>query len=364
MKKNLCLFLALAASSDLASAQVTEWVIAKGPYYDQVAEDTQPGAPTEWAAFATVTTTNVGDATSVTISGGGIPGSLALVQDGTSWEGEVCFPSQASLNAVFPSNTSYTITLSGGSLGTLIQQAPMPVEMYPNVPYLTGTVWTDIQAYNSSAPFTMTWNDPGPLTTGSGATVFDIYDSIDERFYDEVPGGAQSSVVPAGTLLASQSYDLEVIFTNETAPSGAGGFGIAGRVGHLVVGRASISTIAAAQLAFRTGGTNVSSYSAGVPILGASWTANVTLSMTGHSFARIVMHRNPAFFTLSGGQSVLVSGPRVLSLPLMPGPIATWTSVIPNDTSLAGLTMYTQALHLLGVSPFVLSNAQDLTFGS
>jgi hypothetical protein len=106
------------------------------------------------------------------------------------------------------------------------------------------------------------------------------------------------------------------------------------------------------------------SYTATTPVLGDLWTATVDLTTTGHSMARIVMHRNPATFTFGTGQTVLVSGNRVLKLPLMTGPITTWAATLPNDVSLASFTVYTQALQLLGVSPFALSNAQDLTFGS
>ena len=43
--------------------------------------------------------------------------------------------------------------------------------------------------------------------------------------------------------------------------------------------------------------------------------------------------------------------------------MANWTETIPNNPALVGTTYYTQALHYLGVTPFALSNAQDLTVG-
>jgi hypothetical protein len=137
-----------------------------------------------------------------------------------------------------------------------------------------------------------------------------------------------------------------------------------GRAGHITLTDTVIVTIAAAQLTTRNAGSNPSSYVADTPVLGSPWTASVDLSTTGHSMARIVMHRGFGTFPLGGGQTVLISGPRLLKLPLMSGPTASWSAMIPNDTSLAGFTVYTQALHVFGVSPFALSNAQDLTFGS
>ena len=57
---------------------------------------------------------------------------------------------------------------------------------------------------------------------------------------------------------------------------------------------------------------------------------------------------------------VLIGGPELFKLPLMPGPQAMWSVPIPSDPSFACVTIYTQAIHVLGVSPFALSNAQDL----
>ena len=45
---------------------------------------------------------------------------------------------------------------------------------------------------------------------------------------------------------------------------------------------------------------------------------------------------------------------------LSPGPVASWSATLPDDPGILGLTLYTQAAHLLGVAPFELSNAQDL----
>jgi hypothetical protein len=36
---------------------------------------------------------------------------------------------------------------------------------------------------------------------------------------------------------------------------------------------------------------------------------------------------------------------------------------LPDDAALAGLTAYTQAVHFFGVTPFALSNVQDMCMG-
>ena len=70
-----------------------------------------------------------------------------------------------------------------------------------------------------------------------------------------------------------------------------------------------------------------------------------------------------ANLALAGGQVLLIGGAKLFGLPLMGGPLASWSVPIPVDASLAGLTVYTQAIHLFGVTPFALSNAQDLFLG-
>ena len=45
------------------------------------------------------------------------------------------------------------------------------------------------------------------------------------------------------------------------------------------------------------------------------------------------------------------------------GPIARFELAIPDDLALSGLTVCTQAIHVFGAMPFVLSNAQDLVIG-
>jgi hypothetical protein len=114
---------------------------------------------------------------------------------------------------------------------------------------------------------------------------------------------------------------------------------------------------------FRSAGANPASYSASSPILGQPWIATVDLTTTGHSHAQVIGHTSAASVTQPGGQVLLIGGPRVFQLPLTAGPIASWSSALPPDPSLAGVSLSTQAWHVSGTSPFALSNAQDLVVG-
>ena len=360
-------FAALALTSAPLTAQVSEWSFAKGAVFQQTADDTAPTLPVQLVVLIDVQTSSPSDATSATISGGGLPSPLALQQDQEDWEATLEFPGLAAMNALFPSNTTYTLTLSGGTLGTVTQSFLIGPEEYPAIPYFTGSVWSGLPGVSTTAPTTITWNDPGPFVTSGGSTVFQVYDtSIDnEVFAEEVAGGATSAVLSSGTLQPETTYETTLLFINDDTVSGAGGFVSDGRVGHVTALVNGFETINAALVATRNGGANPLSYAAGDPVLGASWSATVDLAgTTGHSHAQILGFTSPVSVPLAGGQVLLVGGPRVFTLPLAAGPVASWTATLPSDLALAGMTVYTQAAHVFGVTPYALSNAQDLTLGS
>jgi outer membrane protein assembly factor BamB len=113
----------------------------------------------------------------------------------------------------------------------------------------------------------------------------------------------------------------------------------------------------------RNAGSNPASYAASAPALGSTWTANVDLGLTGHTHAQVVGYGSPVNIVLKGGQVLLVGGPRIFQLPVKSGPVAEWSALVPNDPALVGLAIHSQAVHLFGVTPFALSNAQDLVAG-
>jgi len=103
-------------------------------------------------------------------------------------------------------------------------------------------------------------------------------------------------------------------------------------------------------------------------VLGATYIATVDLAgTTSHTLAILAGFASSLTHTLAGGQTVLanVADPNgeLLGWPTATGPIATFPFSVPPDPALAGLTVFTQALHLGGVQPFALSNAQDLVPG-
>lgn len=351
------LALGLAAG---ASAQVISWDMYKGPVYQQTANNTTPAGPSGWIVGVDLDLTNVGDATSVTLSGGGIASSIALQQEFEYWSLEMPFLSQGLMNATFPSGTTYTLTLSGGSLGTLVQSFTLGAEVYPNTPTLTGFDWSELQQMVFTAPFTIDWNTPSLanlLTLGiyESATGIDVVDTF-------LGSSTVSFPLPANALAGGTSYDGNLGFINSQTDPGTG-FGAGGLTAHLALLEFPIQTLPAASVAWRNAGTNPDSYVATPAAIGSTWTATVAMT-TGHTMATVLGMPFPDNFPLApGGQIILIGGPKLFQLPLKAGPVASWSFPIPNDPTLVGQTIYTQGVHIFGAVPFLLTNAQDLTIG-
>ena len=125
-----------------------------------------------------------------------------------------------------------------------------------------------------------------------------------------------------------------------------------------------------ATVASRNAGANPVSYSAAPLVFGGSFNATVDLSTTGHDFAFLLGFDTAVDVALGGGQRLLCldlggSG-EVFSgagLGPVPGPSANFSAPIPNDLAFCNFTFCSQAVHIGGVAPFALSNAQDVTVG-
>jgi hypothetical protein len=120
----------------------------------------------------------------------------------------------------------------------------------------------------------------------------------------------------------------------------------------------------AASATWRSAPGNVDSYRATPPVLGAWFHAQVDLRTTGNTSALVVYSPRATSNPLPGAGGTILSGLGDSNLlALQDGPIARWSVPIPNDPSLAGIEVATQALHIGGGGGVALSNAMDLVFG-
>ena len=123
-----------------------------------------------------------------------------------------------------------------------------------------------------------------------------------------------------------------------------------------------------ALVSLRASSANAMSHTAvDLPVLGGTYHATVDLGATGHSLAWLAGFAGPDYVVLPGTQVLLVDvlhpDGELLALPLQAGPVATFAVPIPSDLSLTAFEVFTQAMHVGGGLPFVLSNAQDLYLG-
>lgn len=117
----------------------------------------------------------------------------------------------------------------------------------------------------------------------------------------------------------------------------------------------------------RSAAGNPDSFSLTPPVLGTTMFATVQVgTTTGHLLALVFGFESSAEIPLSGGQTLLCfDGGAGEVLRLLPafGPVAVFPIPVPNDAALVGREYFTQALHFGGITPFALSNAQDIVLG-
>jgi len=119
-----------------------------------------------------------------------------------------------------------------------------------------------------------------------------------------------------------------------------------------------------ASFALRNAGTNPSSYAvSGAPVLGAPLGFTLDVGSTGGTSGMIVASFAAGNFPLFSGNVLLVGFPPIRLLGPKNGAQLDWQLALPLDLSLAGLTVFTQGVHVSSAPGYVLSNAVDLTLG-
>ncbi len=220
---------------------ITDWGFVKGQGGEMTADNQAPSV-TLYDVEIFVETGAAGDATSVSISGGNINGSLSFEQDGTEWNYEQDFQSEAAMDAVFPNNSDYTITLSGGSLGTLTQSVSVGNKAFPDLPYLTGTGWSMLQEFDPSVSFDFEFATP---SQEASLTVIEIENNGESSFEAMVDASQTTVNLPPNTLSSGTVYEGYVDHVNQVIQSGAGGFGVDGSVYHTAYSRFDVDTASA-----------------------------------------------------------------------------------------------------------------------
>ncbi|MGV6814778.1 MAG: hypothetical protein ACWA5W_07215, partial [Phycisphaerales bacterium] len=229
-------FVSLTAStiSTAASEVFLDAGVFKGVQYEQTSDDTPPGAPSGWG-FEGFFDAGPGGMTQGEVLGGTMPATLneSTITPG-EWDTDdpsMYFNSKSELDAAFASNTDYTMQISGGSLGTLMQGFNIGPDAYPTPGYLLSPSLSTLRDRdNIDSDITLTWSTPDP---GVDYVALSI-DRLDQNggfvgtsFEIIYPASVTEVVIPAGTLNRNVDYELYLTFLNGTVRSGspAPGFG-------------------------------------------------------------------------------------------------------------------------------------------
>jgi len=213
-----------------AQATVFEWVLFKDHAYTQTANNVRP-TTVDVYDFEAILLTDPGDFASVDLIGPG--GSVPFTEFAPGeWEIFSDFGTQAALDAAFPSLPSaYTISTSGGLLGSLSESVTLGPDRYPTLaPYLNGDSFNDLSSFDVSQDLSINFGQPDPGDTQ--ITAFSLY-IVDEgtdtdvfEYHEFGTGPFSGSVLlPGGTLNPLTNYSVEMEFSTAVsdAPDGFAG---------------------------------------------------------------------------------------------------------------------------------------------
>jgi hypothetical protein len=227
-----------ATYSTVAYADLTNFGIGKGLGYQQTS-NSQPSTVTS-ALGAVAISEDDGSAFAtahVTASSPLSPITLGVVQSGDAFNlssiGQYDFrqaeATQAALDTDFPQGAVYQYTVSGGTLGTQTASLTSPTSnQFPPVPFFSGTTFSQLQGMNSAASIQFTWSGFTPAPGFSSPSILlDMHRVSDGQ---EVPalglrGGDNtftSFLLHANALQPATTYDLSLIYFNESLTSNAG----------------------------------------------------------------------------------------------------------------------------------------------
>jgi hypothetical protein len=214
-----------------ADAQVNGYNLFEEDFLSQTGSSTVTS--TSWAATANLILNGSSDATAVDVilPDGTDDSLLPNATNPTAYAYRQNFASQSDMESVFPPNSVYSYSISGGAQGNDSGDLTFPQESsaagdisYPSaIPSFSN--YSAIQNLNPSQAFTFDFSGFQALTDSSDQSLLflDIYNAagVDVFSDDFLPATTTSVTLPAGTLLAETSYSVALDYSNrETTTDG------------------------------------------------------------------------------------------------------------------------------------------------
>ena len=229
--KLLFLHICIAAALPLSGmCGVTYFEAQKQTIYNQTKNDTVPTQPVFFSLYCDVTTSAAGDANSFTVS---TVDSLALTTtDGTYYSGSIGFNTKQLLDAGFPVGDAYTFAAVGGTLSGESDNLPILANAYPQIPYLTGTSFTQASEIKPNTSLTIHFAKHGKAVHISYAAL-GIWstDYSTQYLWKTASASATSFKIPVSVLnllTPGVSYVGQVEVFNLKHEKTTGSFGTAG----------------------------------------------------------------------------------------------------------------------------------------
>jgi len=191
--------------TDLGVSDVIKEII-----YTQTADNTQPTQPALYRFDGFMDTFE--DAVGSANVSNGITTVPFLEDEPGVWDldqSNVEFGSKAALDANFPSNMSYTIHIQDGTLGTRDQVVTLSADDYPDVPFFTGTSYSDLNGMDPEQELVINWASPSLNTTHVFLEIYNI-GTDDKPFEAELDPATNSITIPADVLESGVMYEIDI----------------------------------------------------------------------------------------------------------------------------------------------------------
>lgn len=188
--------------------------------------NSQPVSPNSHAFYSQVIG-SPGDFSSVTTTYAGAQSPLLYGVSGGTGTYIKFYASEPARDAEFTYPSTFQFQIAGGVLGTQVASinASSTALFSSSIPFFTGTTFTDLQGYNPSQNFTLTFASHSLQAGASQAQTFlDIYDrdSGNNLFHSVLSPSATSILLPSGTLTPGKNYRADLAFANRIVANNAG----------------------------------------------------------------------------------------------------------------------------------------------
>ena len=218
-----------------ASATILGYRTFKGAGYQQTSS-AQPTTPIGFSADMDIIFDNPSDFTAAQVVSPSplSPMTLDIPTPGFAW-----FPSgyatAAERDMDFPVNSTYQFQVSGGSLGTLSASLTTPAtNLFPAVPYFTGTTYDRLQSMDVTTSFQFDLNGYVAPPGANEASIFIGISRVSDgqlAYQLVLPNTQTSFVLPANTLQPEISYLIALDYSSRINAPNAGFNGATSTVG-------------------------------------------------------------------------------------------------------------------------------------